>query len=118
MRCPPLPAVALAWLALGSGPARAAEPPPLTVFAAADLVFAFKEIVPRFEKALGVRVTLVLGSTGQLAQQIEHGGPADAFFAADQAFVDPLGADRLLPGGTGPLSPQGRTVLATPRAIA
>src|SRR5213080_44303 len=117
MRCPPLPAVALAWLALGSGPARAAEPPPLTVFAAADLVFAFKEIVPRFEKALGVRVTLVLGSTGQLAQQIEHGGPADVFFAADQAFVDRLVAERVLLGETRALYAQGRIVLATARAI-
>jgi len=117
MRCPLLPAVALAWLALGSGPARAAEPPPLTVFAAADLVFVFKEIVPRFEKALGVRVTLVLGSTGQLAQQIEHGGPADVFFAADQAFVDRLVAERVLLGETRALYAQGRIVLATARAI-
>src|SRR5437867_6906441 len=117
MRCPLLPAVALAWLALGSGPARAAEPPPLTVFAAADLVFALKEIVPRFEEALGVRVTLVLGSTGQLAQQIEHGGPADVFFAADQAFVDRLVAERVLLGETRALYAQGRIVLATARAI-
>src|SRR2546430_8378416 len=117
MRRPLLPAVALAWLALGSGPARAAEPPPLTVFAAADLVFAFKEIVPRFEKALGVRVTLVLGSTGQLAQQIEHGGPADVFFAADQAFVDRLVAERVLLGETPALYAQGRIGLATARAI-
>src|SRR5437773_1633277 len=117
MRCPLLPAVALAWLALGSGPARAAEPPPLTVFAAADLVSALKEIVPRFEKALGVRVTLVLGSTGQLAQQIEHGGPADVFFAADQAFVDRLVAERVLLGETRALYAQGRIVLATARAI-
>src|SRR2546429_9721837 len=111
MRRPLLPALALAGLALGSGPARAAEPPPLIVFAAADLVFAFKEIVPRFEKALGVRVTLVLGSTGQLAQQIEHGGPADVFFAADQAFVDRPVPERVLLGETralyahGPIAP-------------
>src|SRR3989442_11595939 len=112
---PLLPAVALAWLALGSGPARAAEPLRLPVFAAADLGFAFKELVPRFEKALGVRVTLVLGSTGQLAQQIEHGGPADVFFAADQAFVDRLVAERVLLGETRALYAQGRIVLATAR---
>ena len=57
------PAVALAWLALGPGPAVAVEPPALTVFAAADLTFAFRELAPRFEKATGVRVTLVFGST-------------------------------------------------------
>src|SRR2546426_11998209 len=111
---PLLPAVALAWLALGSGPARAAEPLPLTVFAAADLGFAFKELVPRFEKALGVRVTLVLGSTGQLAQQIGHGAPVDVFFAADQAFVDRLVAERALLGEARALYAQGRLVLATP----
>src|SRR5436190_20023646 len=118
MRRPLLPAVALAWLALGSGPAPAAEPPSLTVFAAADLAFAFREIVPRFEKALGVRVTLVLGSTGQLAQQIEHGAPADVFFAADQAFVDRLVAERALLGETRALYAQGRLVLATPKTFA
>jgi len=112
------PALVLAWLALGSGGAPAAEPPSLTVFAAADLAFAFREIVPRFEKALGARVTLVLGSTGQLAQQIEHGAPADVFFAADQAFVDRLVAERALLGETRALYAQGRLVLATPKTFA
>src|SRR5207245_4972881 len=73
------PAVALAWLAFGPGPAVAAEPPALTVFAAADLTFAFRELAPRFEKATGVRVTLVFGSTGNFAHQIREGGPADVF---------------------------------------
>src|SRR3989441_12205993 len=108
---------ARAGLAPGPGPARAAEPLPLTVSAAADLGFAFKELVPRFEKALGVRVPLVLGSTGQLAQQIEHGGPADVFFAADQAFVDRLVAERVLLGETRALYAQGRIVLATASAF-
>src|SRR2546422_2203645 len=87
------PAVALAWLAFGPGPAVAAEPPALTVFAAADLTFAFRELAPRFEKATGVRVTLVFGSTGNFAHQIREGGPADVFFAADQSFVDALAAE-------------------------
>lgn len=112
-----LPGAALAWLVLGAGPAGAADPPSLTVFAAADLASAFKELVPRVEQALGVRVTLVLGSTGQLAQQIEHGGPADVFFAADQAFVDRLVAERVLIGETRTLYAQGRIVLATARAF-
>src|SRR5216117_1104244 len=117
MRPPWLPALVIAWLAVGPGPARSAEPPRLVVFAAADLTFAFQEIVPRFEKALGVRVTLVLGSTGQLAQQIEHGGPADAFFAADQSFVDRLVAERVLLAETRALYAQGRLVLATDTAF-
>src|SRR2546427_108420 len=111
------PAVALAWLAFGPGPAVAAEPPALTVFAAADLTFAFRELAPRFEKATGVRVTLVFGSTGNFAHQIREGGPADVFFAADQSFVDALAAERVLLADTRTLYAQGRIVLATPRVF-
>ena len=96
--------------------ARAADAA-LTVFAAADLAFALREIVPRFEKALGARVTLVTGSTGNFAQQIRHGGPADVFFAADESFVDRLVAEGVLIRETRTLYAQGRLVLATSRAF-
>ena len=103
-----------AWLALGGGPAAAgADVPSLTVFAAANLVFPFREIVPRFEKAVGAKVSLVLGSSGNLATQIEHGAPADVFFAADQVFVDRLAARGALIAETRALYAQGRLVLAT-----
>jgi molybdate transport system substrate-binding protein len=96
--------------------ARAADAA-LTVFAAADLAFALREIVPRFEKALGARVTLVTGSTGNFAQQIRHGGPADVFFAADESFADRLVAEGVLIRETRTLYAQGRLVLATARAF-
>lgn len=96
--------------------ARAADAA-LTVFAAADLAFALREIVPRFEKATGARVTLVTGSTGNFAQQIRHGGPADVFFAADESFVDRLVAEGVLIRETRTLYAQGRLVLATARAF-
>ncbi|MBI1962108.1 MAG: molybdate ABC transporter substrate-binding protein [Candidatus Rokubacteria bacterium] len=89
----------------------------LTVFAAADLVFALREIVPRFEKAMGARVTLVTGSTGNFAQQIRHGGPADVFFAADESFVDRLVTEGVLIRETRTLYARGRLVLATARAF-
>jgi molybdate transport system substrate-binding protein len=117
MRRPLFSALAIAWLALGSGAAVAAEPPALTVFAAADLAFAFRELAPRFEKATGVHVTLVFGSTGNFAHQIREGGPADVFFAADQSFVDALAAERVLLAETRTLYAQGRIVLATPRVF-
>lgn len=98
-------------------PATAAGQPALTVFAAADLAFAFKEIIPRFEQARGVKVTLVLGSTGNLARQIEHGGPADVFFAADQSFVERLTAGGILVAETQTLYAQGRIVLATAKSF-
>ena len=105
----------VAWsvvVALAAAVASAA-PPPLTVFAASDLAFAFREIVPKFETAAGARVTLVLGSTGNLAKQIEHGAPADVFFAADQRFVDELVAKGALIAESRALYAQGRLVLAT-----
>jgi molybdate transport system substrate-binding protein len=90
-----------------------ARPPSLTVYGAADLALAFKEIVPLFEKASGTKVTLVLGSTGNLAKQIEHGAPADVFFAANVSFVDDLHAKGAVIPETRQLYAQGRIVLAT-----
>lgn len=105
-------------LALGGAiPARGADVPSLTVFAAADLVFAFKELVPRFEKSVGAKVSLVLGSSGHLATQIEHGAPADVFFSADQAFVDRLSARGAVIAGTRAVYAQGRIVLVTAKSF-
>jgi molybdate transport system substrate-binding protein len=108
----------LAVALLGAvAPGRAADPPTLTIFAAADLAFALRDLAPRFEKALGVKVSLVLGSTGNLARQIEHGAPADLFFSANESFVDDLvRAGAVIPQTKG-LYAQGRLVLATPKAV-
>jgi molybdate transport system substrate-binding protein len=106
----------LAAALLGAATAAAAgapAPQPLTVYGAADLALALKEIVPLFEKAAGARVTLVLGSTGNLAKQIENGAPADVFFAADEGFVDSLRASGIVISETRTLYAQGRLVLAT-----
>ncbi|PYM29049.1 MAG: molybdate ABC transporter substrate-binding protein [Candidatus Rokuibacteriota bacterium] len=105
--------VLLAWLSV---PAAAAQVTEVAVFGAADLALAFKEIVPKFERVLGVKVTLVLGSTGMLAKQIEHGAPADVFFAADQTFIDDLAAKGVVIPETRALYAQGRLVLATARS--
>lgn len=105
----------VAGLALAA--AAGAEPPALTVFAASDLALAFREIGPRFEKAHGAKLTLVFGSTGNMARQVEHGAPADVFFAADQSFVDRLVAAGVLIPETRALYAQGRLVLATATAL-
>jgi molybdate transport system substrate-binding protein len=89
------------------------QPGPLTVFAASDLGPAFKEIVPRFETTTGIDVTLVLGSTGVLAQQIRNGAPADVFFAANDSFIDTLASDSLTRPGTRTLYAQGRIAIVT-----
>jgi molybdate transport system substrate-binding protein len=105
-------------LVLAGGGAAQAQPaqPAITVYAAADLDMAFREIKPLFEKATGTRVTLVMGSTGNLAKQIEHGAPADVFFAANESFIDDLlKAGAVIPQ-TRALYAQGRLVLAMPAA--
>lgn len=66
--------------------------PELLVAAAADLVFALREIGPRFEQAHRAKVTFTFGSSGQLTQQIQHGAPVDVFFAANLAYVEELRA--------------------------
>lgn len=109
-----MPAVLLLLL-LGSVLSWGADRPQLTVFAAADLAFAFKEIVPLFEKATGATVTLAVGSTGTFAHQIDAGAPADVFFAANQSYVDDLVAKGRLIRETRVLYAQGRIVLATHR---
>lgn len=85
---------ALAGTAVSTA-AQTPSPVDLTVFAASDLGPVFKQIVPQFERKAGARVTLALGSTGMLAQQIRNGAPADVFFAANETFVTQLSSEQL-----------------------
>ncbi len=87
--------------------------PELIVAAAADLVFAFREIAPVFERENQVKVTLAFGSTGQLAQQIQYGSPADVFFAANVASMDDLRAMGAILADSMETYAQGQIVLAT-----
>lgn len=93
-------------------PARTVKNGELTIAAAADLQFAFTEIAALFEQETGQKVTLVFGSTGQLAQQIENGAPYDLYAAANIAFVDQLAAKNLVIPDTVALYARGRIVLA------
>jgi molybdate transport system substrate-binding protein len=98
--------LALAMLSL-----RPPQAAPLTVFAASDLGPAFTQIVPRFESATGANVTLVLGSTGVLTQQIRNGAPADVFFAANERFVNDLASEWLVVPHTRTFYAQGRIAI-------
>jgi molybdate transport system substrate-binding protein len=55
----------------------------LTVAAASDLQVALPEVISRFERATGVRVQPVFGSSGNIAAQIQNGAPYDVFLSAD-----------------------------------
>lgn len=63
---------------------------PLTIAAASDLNFAFKELVGAFERETGERVSLTLGSSGNFYSQIQNGAPFDLYFSADIAYPKKL----------------------------
>lgn len=95
--------------------AATAVPAELAVAAAADLQFAFTDIARLFEQQTGHKVTLVFGSTGQLAQQIENGAPYDLLAAANIHYVTDLAAKQLVRADSISLYAQGRIVLAVNR---
>jgi molybdate transport system substrate-binding protein len=58
----------------------------ITIAAASDLNFAFKEIVVEYEKTTGNHVKLTLGSSGNFFAQIQNGAPFDLYFSADITY--------------------------------
>jgi molybdate transport system substrate-binding protein len=68
----------------------------VTVFAAASLTDALKEIGAVYEKQSGDKVTFNFAASGPLARQIEAGAPADIYFSADEAKADGLQEKGLL----------------------
>ena len=62
----------------------------LTIAAAADLNFAFKDLVAEYEKKTGQHVKLTLGSSGNFFSQISNGAPFDLYFSADIRYPQKL----------------------------
>ena len=58
----------------------------VTIAAASDLNFVFRELVTEYEKSTGDRVRLSLGSSGNFYAQIQNGAPFDLYFSADIAY--------------------------------
>lgn len=111
-------AILLLLVPAGASGAKAAPDssrPELVVAAAADLMLALREIAPLFEQKHRAKVTLIFGSTGQLAQQIQHGAPVDVFFAANVAFVEELRAKGAVLVDSVETYARGQLVLATHR---
>lgn len=79
--------IALTLLAGIGGPAPGiARADEVTVAAASDLNFVFKEVVADFEKKTGNTVKLSLGSSGNFFAQLSNGAPFDLFFSADMSY--------------------------------
>jgi molybdate transport system substrate-binding protein len=58
----------------------------ITIAAASDLNFAFREIATEYETTTGNHVRLTLGSSGNFFAQIQNGAPFDLYFSADIAY--------------------------------
>ena len=77
-------ALALAWhLLFSAGPCLASEE--ISVFAAASLTDALKDVGKLYDAASGNHVVFNFGASSDLARQIMAGAPADVFFSADAA---------------------------------
>lgn len=90
----------LAWLlCLWSGVARlpAAE---LTVFAAASLTDALREIARGYQSETRDQIVFNFAGSSTLARQIEEGAPVDLFFSADEAQMNRLQAKGLIAPGS------------------
>ncbi len=81
-------ALALALSACGGPSTASGQAGTVTVFAAASLLDAFRQIADAVEQAdPGLSVTLNVGASSALAQQIVSGAPADLFAAASPATM-------------------------------
>ncbi|SRR5579871_726691 len=72
----------------------------VSVFAAASLTDALKEIAVGYEKTTGDKPLFNFGASNLLARQIVEGAPADLFFSADEKQMDGLQDKKLLLEGS------------------
>jgi molybdate transport system substrate-binding protein len=77
--------------------ARAQE---LTVFAAASLTDAMKDVSAQWVKAGHQPLRMSFGSSSTLARQIEQGAPANVFASADEKWMDYLAGKNLIVADT------------------
>ena len=74
----------------------AAQAQELTVFAAASLTDALKDISALWQKDGHAAPRLSFGSSSTLARQVEQGAPANLFASADEKWMDYLAARNLI----------------------
>ena len=83
----------------------------ITIAAASDLNFAFREIATEYENTTGNHVRLTLGSSGNFFAQIQNGAPFDLYFSADISYPKKLEEAGLVVPGSLYLYAIGRIVL-------
>src|SRR5262245_32343817 len=68
----------------------------LTVFAAASLTDAMKDVSAQWAQAGHLPLRMSFGSSSTLARQIEQGAPANLFASADEKWMDYLAEKKLI----------------------
>lgn len=95
------PLIALILAAcVAPSPAPHAEEPAVVVLAAASLTESLQKVATRWSSEGHPKVTLSFDASSRLARQIEAGAPADAFFSADQEWMDYLAGRGLIDPAT------------------
>src|SRR3984885_13052994 len=72
----------------------------LTVFAAASLTDAMRDVSAAWEAQGHPKLRLNFAASSTLARQIEQGAPANLFASADQQWMDYLAKKNLIATGT------------------
>jgi len=90
----------------------------LRVAAASDLAKAFTELATEFKTRTGIAVELKLGSSGQLAREIDEGEPFSLFAAANREYVEQVVKSGHCDSATAHLYARGRLVVWTPTGVA
>jgi molybdate transport system substrate-binding protein len=104
----------ITFFSLSAMMARAAEPEPVMVFAAASTTNAVTEIVDLFKRTAKKLVIPSFASSSTLAKQIQSGAPAAVFISADNNWMDFLEEKKLLEPGTRYALLSNRIVLVAP----
>jgi len=102
----------IALLLLAPLPALAAD---ITMFAAASLADAVKEIASDYQAQSGKTVAVSFAASSALARQIEASGGADIFMSADLDWMDYLDKKGLIAPGSRANLLRNRLVLVAPK---
>lgn len=89
----------------------------VTVFAAASLSDAFRQIEQDFEAATGHDMVAVLAGSATLARQIAAGAPADVYVPANEAWMDWLEARGRIAAGSRIVIAENSLVLVAPAPL-
>ena len=94
----------------------AADAESLTVAAAADLTFAFRDVAAQFQQQSPDQLRISFGSSGNFFSQIKNGAPYDVFFSADVQYPQKLATAGLIEPGTIYEYAAGKIVIWVPAA--